>query len=171
MTNEKPDSILGYRIEALPETKIAGKCMRMCLAGNKTPELWRSFMPRRREIANAIGSTLFSVQVYDGPLDIAEDFNAHTIMDKWAGVEVPDFEQVPDGMETLVIPAGLYAVFNYQGAASKGGEAFRYIFGTWLPALGYATDQRPHFERLGEKYKNEDPASEEELWIPVKPVG
>jgi len=29
-------------------------------------------------------------------------------------------------------------------------------------------DNRPHFEVLGEKYKNGDPESEEEIWIPVK---
>jgi AraC family transcriptional regulator len=32
----------------------------------------------------------------------------------------------------------------------------------------YDLDNRPHFEILGEKYKNESPDSEEELWIPVK---
>ena len=30
-------------------------------------------------------------------------------------------------------------------------------------------DQRPHFEILGSKYKNENPASEEEVRIPIKP--
>ena len=33
----------------------------------------------------------------------------------------------------------------------------------------YTLDDRPHFEILGEKYKNQDPDSEEELWIPIKP--
>lgn len=158
-------------MEILPETRIAGKRLRMCLADNKTPALWRSFMPRRKEVANAIGKVLFSVQVYDHSLDVAKDFNAHTMMDKWAAVQVPDFEQVPADMDTLVIPEGLYAVFTYKGAASKGAGAFRYIFGAWLPGSGFALDNRPHFELLGEKYKNEDPGSEEDLWIPVKPVG
>jgi hypothetical protein len=27
----------------------------------------------------------------------------------------------------------------------------------------------PHFEVLGDKYKNNDPSSEEEVWIPIKP--
>lgn len=33
----------------------------------------------------------------------------------------------------------------------------------------YEIDFRPHFEILGEKYKNNDPGSEEEVWIPVRP--
>lgn len=39
---------------------------------------------------------------------------------------------------------------------------------TWLPASDYNLDNRPHFEVLGEKYKNNDPTSEEEIWIPIK---
>jgi AraC family transcriptional regulator len=29
-------------------------------------------------------------------------------------------------------------------------------------------DNKPHFEIMGDQYKNEDPDSEEELWIPIK---
>ena len=32
----------------------------------------------------------------------------------------------------------------------------------------YILDNRPHFEVLGGKYKNNDSNSEEEIWIPVK---
>jgi AraC family transcriptional regulator len=32
----------------------------------------------------------------------------------------------------------------------------------------YFLDDRPHFEILGDKYKNGDPDSEEEIWIPIK---
>jgi AraC family transcriptional regulator len=28
---------------------------------------------------------------------------------------------------------------------------------------------RPHMELLGEKYRNNDPHSEEEIWIPIEP--
>jgi AraC family transcriptional regulator len=45
---------------------------------------------------------------------------------------------------------------------------FTYIFTRWLPASGYQLDNRPHFEILGDKYKNNDPESEEEIWIPVR---
>jgi hypothetical protein len=31
-------------------------------------------------------------------------------------------------------------------------------------------NKRPHFAKMGEKYKNEDPDSEEELWIPIKSI-
>jgi AraC family transcriptional regulator len=63
---------------------------------------------------------------------------------------------------------GLYAVFLHKGAASTGGKTFKYIFETWLPNSCYLLDNRPHFEILGAKYKNDDPGSEEEVWIPIK---
>ena len=72
-------------------------------------------------------------------------------------------------METLTLKGGLYAVFLYRGVASKGEEMYRYIFGTWLPGSDFLLDNRPHFAVMGDKYKKEDPASEEELWIPIKP--
>ncbi len=70
-------------------------------------------------------------------------------------------------METFCIPEGQYAVFHYKGS-SADSSIFQYIFGEWLPKSGYELDDRPHFEILGAQYKNNDPESEEEIWIPVK---
>jgi AraC family transcriptional regulator len=69
----------------------------------------------------------------------------------------------------MKLPEGLYAVFLHRGPATTGPKTFEYIFQTWLPASEYFLDHRPHFEILGTNYKNDDPDSEEEIWIPVKP--
>ncbi|MDP5096829.1 MAG: GyrI-like domain-containing protein [Flavobacterium sp.] len=37
-----------------------------------------------------------------------------------------------------------------------------------MPNSEYQLDNRPHFEILGAKYKNNAPDSEEEIWIPIK---
>lgn len=138
----------------------------MSLSDDKTVELWRSFMPKRKEIKNIIDSVLYSVQVYGS--FYFEEFSPDKVFEKWAAVEVKDFDAVPGDMETCTLPGGLYAVFLYKGS-SADATVFRYIFTDWLPDSGYALDGRPHFEILGEKYKNEDPDSEEEIWIPIKP--
>jgi AraC family transcriptional regulator len=155
------------RIELLKETKLIGKRMRMSFADNKTFKLWRSFMPVRKEIKNSIGSELYSLQIYE-PL-FFNNFDPNREFEKWAAIEVNDFDNVPDEMETFTLTGGLYAVFIYKGAASAAVNTFQYILGSWLPESGYTLDCRPHFEILGEKYKNEDPDSEEEIWIPIKP--
>ncbi|NNK11488.1 MAG: GyrI-like domain-containing protein, partial [Flavobacteriaceae bacterium] len=65
-------------------------------------------------------------------------------------------------------PAGLYAVFDYKGHPGDK-SVFQYIFGKWLPSSDFRLDFRPHFETLGEKFKINDPNSEEEIWIPISP--
>lgn len=155
------------RIELLPEKKLAGNRMEMTISNNKTGELWRNFMQRRKEIGNPLSAEMFSMQVYDQSLDF-EKFNKNTPFEKWAAVEVAHFGSIPVGMETFTLKGGLYAVFVHKGAAATGPETFQFIFGTWLPNSEYRLDNRPHFEILGEKYKNEDPNSEEEVWIPIK---
>jgi AraC family transcriptional regulator len=141
--------------------------MAMSFSDNKTGMLWKSFMIRRKEIKNNIGTSLYSMQLY-GPRFFS-NFNTKTEFEKWAAAEVTDFESVPDQMETFALEGGLYAVFLYHGAASDAAATFRYILGKWLPASDYDLDNRPHFEILGGKYKNESHDSEEELWIPIKP--
>lgn len=155
------------RIETLAEKKMIGHRRVMSFANNETRQLWQGFMPHRKEIGNAIGTELYSVQVYDAAFSF-ERFDPIREFEKWAVVEVTDFESVPEGMEALTIPGGLYAVFHHVGPASAGPRTFQYIFGTWLPGSDYVLDTRPHFEVLGEKYKNEDPASEEDIWIPIR---
>lgn len=154
------------RIEILSEKKLLGKCLKMSISNSKTQELWRSFMTQRNEITNTIGTDLFSMQIYD-PLYF-KSFNPNTEFTKWATTEVTDFNTIPEGMETITLPSGLYAVFLFIGDISKAQEFFQYLFRTWLPNSEYNLDNRPHFEILGEKYKNNDPTSEEEIWIPIK---
>ncbi|MFD1145057.1 GyrI-like domain-containing protein [Larkinella insperata] len=155
------------RIETLPEKKLVGQRLRMSFAHDRTGELWRSFMPRRKEIINPATADLLSLQVYDKPLAYAK-FSPTTEFEKWALVEVTGFDSMPEGLETFTLPAGLYAVFLYKGASSEFTETFQFIFGTWLPSSEYVLDDRPHFEVLGEKYRNNDPDSEEEIWVPIR---
>jgi AraC family transcriptional regulator len=153
------------RIELLQEKKLVGIRLTMSLANNKTGELWRSFMPRRSAITNNLTTDLISLQVYN-PTHFT-NFSPLNEFEKWALVEVADFDSVPEGMEPFTLTGGLYAVFNYKGS-SADTSVFQYIFGTWLPNSAFVLDDRPHFEVLGVKYKNADPDSEEEIWIPVR---
>lgn len=154
------------RIENLTEKKLIGKRLTMSLANNRTGELWQSFMPKRSEISNNVSNDMISMQVYK-PMHFA-DFKPTNEFEKWATVEVTNFESVPTDMETFLLAGGLYAVFDYKGS-SNDPSIFQFIFGTWLPSSEYFLDDRPHFEILGDKYKNNDPTSEEEIWIPIKP--
>jgi AraC family transcriptional regulator len=153
------------RIVTAKEKKLIGKQLIMSFADYKVGELWRNFMPRRKEIDNSLSSDLISMTVYD-PTHFL-NFSPTNEFEKWAAMEVSDFENVPSGMETFILAGGLYAVFDYKGL-NTDDSIFRYIYGEWIPSSDYGLDNRPHFEILGDKYKNGDPESEEEIWIPIK---
>lgn len=153
-------------ITHLEEKKLVGKKCRMSAAENRTGELWRSFMPDRDLITNRIGTALYSAEVFDP--SFFNNFDPERKFEKWAAVEVADFNAVPEGMETLVFPAGLYAVFLHKGPAANAPKTYGYIYNEWIPASEYSLDDRPHCAVMGKKYKAESPDSEEEIWIPLK---
>ncbi|MEB2775272.1 GyrI-like domain-containing protein [Algoriphagus sp. D3-2-R+10] len=156
-------------IKMLPETKLVGIKKRMSFLNNQTGQLWKSFIPKKNEIQNSEGSELYSVEVYDSPAYFVS-FDPAAEFEKWAAVKVEDFKDIPEGLDTIIIPTGLYAVFPFRGMASEATKMYQYIFGSWVPDSAYEIDNRPHFALMGEKYKNNDPNSEEELWIPIKPT-
>ena len=153
------------RVEILKEKKLIGKHIRTSITNNKTFELWKSFMPRRNEIKNRIGEDLISLQTYDS--NYFKSFNPNLEFEKWAAVEVSDTTEIPNEMEVFNLQGGLYAVFFYKGL-NTDTSIFNYIFSEWLPNSEYEVDLRPHFEIMGAKYKNNDPESEEEIWVPIK---
>jgi len=154
------------RIETLSEKILIGKRNNMSFLNNRTAELWQSFMPTRKEIKNSIGTELYSVEVY--PPQFFERFSNEIEFEKWAAIEAESLDAIPNGFESLIIPNGLYAVFIHKGPASKGFKTYQYIFQSWIPNSEFQLDNRPHFALMGDNYKNEDPNSEEEIWIPIK---
>lgn len=156
------------RIETIPEKKLIGKRLDMSITADRTLELWRGFMPERNLIQNRVSGDLLCLQIYDKTLDF-KDFSPTTEYEKWAVAEVSNFDNIPDGMEVFVLTGGMYAVFLYKGDPRAYAPTFQYIYYTWLPSSDYELDNsRAHFDLLGEKYKNNDPESEEEIWVPIK---
>jgi AraC family transcriptional regulator len=148
-------------IELQPKT-LTGKQVRMSLVNNQTGLLWQSFMQQRKQLA-VVNNLLYSLQVYGA--DYFTSFNPANEFTKWALAEVSDTADLPKGFERFHLPGGLYAVFDHKGSST---EIFQRIFSEWLPQSDYGLDDRPHFELLGEKYRNNSDDSEEEIWIPVR---
>jgi len=118
-------------------------------------------------IKNTLGTDLYSIQVYNN-LHYFENFNPSTEFTKWAAIEVKNHVNIPSDFLPFTIESGLYAVFLHKGTVSEFPKTFQFIFNTWLPNSKYELDNRPHFELLGEKYKNNSSSSEEEVWIPIR---
>ena len=154
------------RIEFAREKKLVGKHLTMSFADYRIGELWRAFMPRRKEINNTVSNDLISLVIYS-PTHFA-DFKPTNEFERWATVEVENFDSVPDELETYILPSGLFAVFQYTGLSTDSAAFYQYIYLNWLPNSEYVLDDRAHVEILGEKYKNNEPLSEEDVWIPIK---
>lgn len=153
------------RIELLTPKKLIGIRMEMSLSDNKTADLWRTFMPRRKEIKNRLTDEFISMQNYGENWNFSPDSR----FEKWAAVEVSSFEIVPPDMETYDLNGGQYAVFRHHGPASTAARTMQYIFGQWLPNASYSLDSREHFEILPANYSPVDPDATEEIWVPVNP--
>jgi len=152
------------RIEILKEKRLIGYSLKMSLTHNKTGQLWGRFGPEIKNIKNRLSEDKISMQIYDA--SYYQQFNPSNEFEKWATVEVEDFNNIPQGMKSFILKEGLYAIFDYKGS-SADTSIFQYIFWKWLPNSLYQIDNRPHFEVLGKNYKNNDPNSEEEIWIPI----
>lgn len=153
------------QIEVVPAKLLLGVRWTMSLTSNHTAELWRILMPKRTQIEQRASNDLISLTIY--PLDYFKAFSPTTEFEKWAAVEVSAVTDVPLGFQLLSVPEGLYAAFNYKGS-SADTSIFERIFNHWLPTSDFALDDRPHVEVLGAEYRNNDPSSEEKIYVPVR---
>ena len=154
------------RIEHIGERKLVGIKIRTSLAEDLTRDLWQRFKPLARTIRGRESTGFYSVEVFDERTSF-ENFTPTTVFEKWAAVEVADLGGVPDEMDALTL-SGEYAVFLHTGLPSDFPATSGYIFGEWLPASGYAVDDRPHFEIMTADYRPDDPEATEEIWVPIK---
>ncbi len=152
------------KIEDLSKKKLVGLNSKMSFDYAKIIQLWKRFMPRKKEILNVSTTEVIAMQVYENA-----NFNIdkqHTEFVMWAVTEVTDFNGIPKGMESFTLSNGLYAVFLLKGTDAE--SLFQYIFKVWLPNSDYSLDDRPHFQVMGHNYKNNDPNSEENMYVPIK---
>uniref|UniRef100_A0AAU3GXE6 AraC family transcriptional regulator n=1 Tax=Streptomyces sp. NBC_01401 TaxID=2903854 RepID=A0AAU3GXE6_9ACTN len=78
--------------------------------------------------------------------------------------------QVPEDMDALAVPAGLWAVFENSGPFPQALQyLWRDVFTEWFPSNPYAS--RPGPEILSVRLSDEGTRADAELWIPVERSG
>jgi AraC family transcriptional regulator len=127
---------------------------------HKIVELWKSFMPIASGMKAGKSTAYFAVQIYQ---DFSGNEKPYTI---WAATEKAQHKTVPDQLKHLQIPSGLYAVVELHGMDIAG--LYQNFMSAWLPQSDYTIDNRPHFQIMGEDYKNGSPDSKEHVCIPIK---
>ena len=58
----------------------------------------------------------------------------------------PDDLDLPEGTQELLRAAGAYAKLEYTGPYADMKDAYRWLYGVWLPNSGYEISERPAFE-------------------------
>lgn len=150
------------------ERKLVGVNITTTFSENKTKDMWQRFRPQAKDIAHRLGTHFVSVQEYKKGFD-PRNMTPATKFKRWAAIEVDAIENIPNSMEFLIISAGKYAVFTYQGTIREFHKTARYFYEKWLPDSVFELDQRPHFEVLGEEYLGPmNPDSKEKIWVPIK---
>lgn len=140
-----------------PAFTVVGMLIHTKPMAQEIPDLWGQFGPRMDEVQH---------QAEPGAsYGLMEYFETLGQLDYMAGVSVVQAADLPPGMTQWDVPASTYAVFETTLPAT--GDTFGYIYNTWLPTSGYQQLAAPYFERYGETFEPDDPASTLSIYIPV----
>jgi AraC family transcriptional regulator len=130
-----------------------------CESGAAIPGQWHRFHQSVANFPGRIGQVAYGVCCN---ADDAGNF------DYIAGVEVPDFSDLPREFSRVRIPEQKYAVFTHGDHISAIRRTINTIWNQWLPASGLKAADAPNFERYDENF---DPIAGNgglEIWVPVR---
>ncbi len=122
--------------------------------------LWDEFILRKSEIGNVIKK--------DDILGICEympNITDESEFEYIAGIEVADYNNIPDGMLSKTIPHSKYAVFTHKGKMNELKTTYNNIYGRWLPLSGNELAEMDTIE-LYSLNNNQD--STLDIYIPIK---
>ncbi len=125
---------------------------------------WDRFLPHLGEIANRTDErSSYGVKLH--PTEYDEDSEFAYL----AAVEVADLNAMPICMIGKALPASRYAVFTVRGGIEKLGEAFGYIYTTWLRESGWSLAHPFDLEYYDKRFRPDDQLdSEIDIYLPVR---
>ena len=128
------------------------------------PALWDKYLIRKNEIKKINNNVDFGIC-----LPVENKFKTHPDECLYlACAEVQNFDNVPDGMITRLIPSGEYAVFTHKGKLDKLDHSMNYIYGLWLPKSGKKLREAPDLELYDSRFNLDSDASELDIYIPIE---
>lgn len=147
-------------LEVIERTAIVvvGMNIRTRPMSPEIPALWPKFVARIDEIENPAEPRV-SYGVMRNPA-------AMQVLEYMAAVSVTSADRVPEGMESLTIPAGMYSTCRYP--LSGLGKGLGEFFNRLLPQSDYVQIPGPSFERYDESFDVRNPDSLVEVCFPVR---
>ncbi|MDF2504861.1 GyrI-like domain-containing protein [Clostridium sp.] len=127
-------------------------------SNGEIPKLWQVFNSRYKDIKQK-SKSMICHGICDDEMDSEGRFH-YT-----ACAEVDSFQDVPEGMETKIVPAGKYLVYTYVGDMKNIGNFYNDIFTKYLPDSEYEIDSRLQLELYDGRFMDN---GEFDIYIPVK---
>lgn len=149
----------GVRFEHNPERRLVGQAARYSLETRaRIADHWHAFVPRIAEIPGPVSPVCYGVTWNAG---------ADCTFDYLTGVETSPDAPVPADFQSLILPAGRYAVFTYEGHISQLDAAIDTIWQKWAPDCGLKLAGTACFERYSEEFDPEVGRGGIEFWVPL----
>ena len=121
------------RVEERPERRLAVAEHRGSYMG-----IGRAFA----RVVDRMGLRKPMVAIYEDDPDAVPEAALRAV----AGAVVGPEAEVPEDLETRVVPAGRYAVMRYTGPYSSMHAAYLWLYGQWLPTSGHEPRNHPVVE-------------------------
>lgn len=151
------------KIVVKDEFTVVGLTCSTTLQESKVPALWEAFLARVGEIPNRV-----SPNVMMGISEFSTN-HVHEAFTYMACVPVSSADEMPEGMVCKTIPKREYVVVTHKGKLDALGNAFDFIYGSWLPKSGYDLVEADDFEIYDERFRGADnDESEVDIYIPVR---
>ncbi|MGL4392753.1 MAG: GyrI-like domain-containing protein [Fusobacteriaceae bacterium] len=128
------------------------------------PKLWKNFFDRINEIKNFADDRCYGVAT-----KIGEDFYEEIV-----GREVKSLEEVPAGMETIILKPNKYLVFTHTGKLVKPNgeslvkETYDNLYSKIIPNSGFMLADNFNFECYDYRFKHDDDFSMFDIYVPIK---
>ena len=158
-----------HELVEIPEATWACYSLEMNMMKDRTAEVWKTFMPLFAQIPGKVNLQKISIQNYGGAFDI-HSFTPETLFMRGAAVEISGEQELPTPLETLKFRGGLYLKTRYKGLPQNAVTFFQKLYLEVLPQMKLQPDNRIQFELLLPNYSPENPDSEEDVFIPVRPM-
>lgn len=151
-----------------PKTIFIG--MKTCFYGTdseknniaeKLPALWDSFLPRIGEIKNGIQNIGYGI--------IQQTPKKTDQLEYYAALEVTEYNAaIPKGMNSIEVPASIYAKFSHIGHVKNLDNTVNYIYSSWLMQSDKRHSYGPDIEIYGSGYIPDSEESVIHYAIPIK---
>lgn len=146
------------RFESRPAFTVLGLKYRGPNQDQELPKLWERFMPRSSEIKHRI--------MAEESFGVTHNFDEPSgEFDYYAGFAVSDLDQIPEGMQSIDIPAQDYAVFDCTLPTLM--DTIQAVYREWLPPSDYVRAPGPEFELYDERWKPEAGRQAMSFCVPV----